>query len=422
MNFMEKEKQVRLGAEDFAVKAESARRHAQFHLYYGVAAQLQGFEGWEQGEMDDKPRVVYDLSGLPLFYDFPIRRGRSYLGFIRIAANKALGDSVVSTYVMWPRWDVDAAQKKLEKWAKEKYPKDTIKSVKLVCYSYPKLALSAELASPKGDIELLLIDIGDFTEIVPRPEPIKKELGQVPYSLLNKIPEERVKAGPKIWDKINLETEKLFKKESKLEPARMYNLAPRERLKVIAKVFIDIMPKPDIPPEPIQWHEQKMINYCCHHDGYHRCFCLHPEEKPFNSAIASTQMVLCYWRYCYSQNEIAHFIIDDNLDPDYLSYGVLVFLLDFTHNCFDVGYSDAVNLGSCKIELRNRRPFLLGGLGGHTRVCAGGHWWNIVEPLKTNWLYIFDPSGPGAEYWERFDHVYHAWMITLGREAIPTGY
>lgn len=351
MSFMEKEKQIHLGSRDFAVEVKSARLHAQFHLYSGIAARFRGLEGWERGRMIDRPMVIYDLSGLPLFYDFPVRRGRLYTGFIRTSANKVLGDSVVSTQVTQPGWDIRAARNKLQKLVKEKYPRDAIRRIRLVCYSYPKLALSAELVSTGRQTKTLLMDIGDFTEILPEPGLIKEKLGQVPYSLLNEIPEEWEKVRPEIWNKVNQELEDLFKRENILEPVRMYTLLPAERLKVIDRIIIK--------PKLIELYTERVLDFCSHSGNCrdHECFCLHPQENNVHCARASAQMMLCYWRYNYSQHEIAQAygaLDNQGTAPSDIVPG----LESLTNNCFDATRYNTANWGTCENEINERRPCL----------------------------------------------------------------
>lgn len=417
MDFMKKERQVRLGSGDLVVKTESARLHAQFHLYCCIAARFQGFEGWERGRMVSRPTVIYDLSGLPLFYDFPVRRGRSYLGFIRTSANKALGDPVISANVMLPGWDIDTAREKLQKLVKEKYPTDALKRIRLVCYSYPKLALSAELVSRRKETKSVLMDVGDFTEIKLKPGRIEEELGQVPYSLLNEVPEERVKDGPKTWDKMTQEVEEFYSKESRLEPARMYALAPKERLGIIDKAILEIV-------QPIPWYTKKVLDFCCHSGGCkdHECFCLHPQTNSVHCARASGQMMLCYWRYCDSQHEIA--VAFDAPDNHATSpHKIVPGLEELTNNCFVATRIPTVNWNTCKGEINERRPFM-SCVPGHARACAGVKWWNIwlVLQPQPRYLYIFDPWPPntGAIYWENFNATNYSTsyaMYTLVRKT-----
>jgi hypothetical protein len=418
MEFMKKEKKMRLGAGALAVKAESAGRNAQFHLYSAVAARFQGFEGWEMGRMASRPTVVYDLSGLPLFYDFPVRRGRSYLGFIRTAANKALGDPVVSTNVMSPGWDMNTAKSELRKLVRKKYPKETLRGIRLVCYSYPKLALSANLVSRGRKARTILMDVGDFTEIKAEPGRAKEELGQVAYSLLDEVPDERAKAGPKVWDKTTEEVEKLFRKENQLEPKRMYKVAAKKRLEVIDKAV------PKFVVKPLPWFFQKVLDFCCHSGGCkdHECFCLHPQENNVHCARASAQMMLCFWRYCYSQHEIAvAFDAPDNqgTSPNKIVPG----LEELTHYCFDSTRVAIASWNSCKNEINARRPFM-SCIWGHARACAGVKWWNIwpISIPQPRYLYIFDPWPPnvGAIYWENFNTTNYSTsygMYTLVRKT-----
>jgi len=399
MSFMDKEKRAHLGAQDFAVKAENARLHAQFHLYSVVSARSRGVERWEQGRMAARPTVIYDLSGLPLFYDFPVRRGRAYAGFIRTTANKVLGDPVVSTQVTPLGWDMRVARNELGKLLQEKYPGYSTRRIRLVCYSYPKLALSAELVSPRRETKTVLMDVGDFTEIPSEPGPIREELGQVAYSLLDEIPEERQKVGPEIWTKVNRDVEELFRKEERLDPARVYRLPPRERLEVIEKTFVEL--------ELITVYTQKVLDFCCHSGVCkdHECFCLHPQENNVHCARASAQMMLCYWRYCYSQHEIAqaYGVPDDEGTPP----GVIVPGLEsLTNNCFDATRHGIADWATCENEIKERRPFM-SCTWTHARACAGTKKWKIwiVNMPQPRYLYIFDPWPPnvGAIYWENFN-------------------
>jgi hypothetical protein len=398
MSFMGKEKRGHLGSRDFAVKAENARLHAQFHLYSVVSNRARGVEGWERGRIG-RPTVIYDLSGLPLFYDFPVRRGRVYAGFIRTAANRVLGDPVVSTQVTSLGWDMRIARNELGKLLQGKYPEYSTRRTRLVCYSYPKLALSAELVSPREETKTVLMDVGDFTEIPPEPGPIREELGQVPYSLLNEIPEEQEKVGPDNWTKVNRDVEELFRKEGRLDPAYVYKLPPRERLEVITKTFVEL--------ELITLYTQRVLDFCCHSGDCkdHECFCLHPQENEVHCARASAQMMLCYWRYCYSQHEIAQAfgVPDDQGTPP----GAIVPGLEsLTNNCFDATRHGIADWATCENEIKERRPFM-SCKWGHARACAGTEKWNIwiANTPQPRQLYIFDPWPPnvGAVYWENFN-------------------
>lgn len=415
MSYMEREKQVRLGSRDLAVRAENARRHAQLHLYSGIAARSRGVEGWERSRVAARPMVIYDLSGLPLFYDFPVRRGRLYTGVIRTPANKALGDSVVSTQVTPPGWDMRVARNELQRLMGKKHPRHAVRKISLVCYSYPKLALSAELVSPRRETMTLLMDVGDFTEISPEPGPIQEELGQVPYSVLNEIPEERVKGGPEIWNKVNQEVEDLFRRENELEPSRMYTLVPAERLRVIDTVITK--------RKLIQLYTERVLDFCCHGGGCrdHECFCLHPQENSVHCARASAQMMLCYWRYCYSQQQIAqaYGVPVDQLTP---ASAIVPGLESLTNNCFDATRHNTANWANCENEINERRPFM-SCTPGHARACAGTKKWNIwiVNTPQPRYLYIFDPwpSNTGAIYWENFNTTTYSTsygMYTLVRK------
>jgi hypothetical protein len=413
MTFMEMGRKDRLGSRDLAVEAEKARGHAQFHLYSVLSVRARGVEGWERGRIGARPTVIYDLSGLPLFYDFPVRRGRVYAGFVRTVANKALGTPVVSTQVTPPGWDMQTARRELEKLVQRKYRQYSPRRIRLVCYSYPKLGLSAELVSPGRKSRTLLMDVADFTEIAPEPGAVREELGQVPYSLLDQIPEDRERAGPEIWTKVNRDVEEVFKQEKKLDPAQLYRLRPGERLGVIDTVFER--------RELITLYSQKILDFCCHSNECkdHECFCLHPQENNVHCARAAAQMMLCYWRYCYSQHEIAqaYDVTDTQLTP---VSAVVPGLESLTNNCFDATLDWSVGWSECAGEIGARRPFM-SCVPGHARACAGTKQWNlwIMNAPRPRYLYIFDPWPPdtGAVYWEDFNATTYLCMFTLVRRT-----
>ncbi len=413
MSFMEKEKRIRLKSKDFSVEAESAKLHALHHLYSGVTAQFSGFQGWERGRIKARPVVIYDLSGLPLFYDFPINRGRYNVGFIRTAANKALGDPVISSQVTPPGWNMRTAREKLQKLIQKKYPRSKPRRIRLVCYSYPKLALSVDLIFQRKDAKTLLMDVSDFTEIPTEPlEKIEKS-GKVAYSMLSKITEEKEKKGPKTWNKMNNGVVELFRKEKRLDPKKLYKLKPEKRFATIKRVIDDYA--------IMTMYTEKTLDFCCHSGDCkdHECFCLHPQENGVHCTRASSQMVLCFWRYCYSQHEIAQAfgVEDDELTPWASVAGGLESL---TNNCFNANLDYSVSWADCVNEIDNRRPFLSDD-GGHTRVCPGYKKWNmwIVGTTQPRYLQIYDPwpVGTGAIYWENFNTANYAWNGTLARRT-----
>jgi hypothetical protein len=413
MDFIDREKRRRLASRELRVPAQDANLLAQFHLYSGVASRARGFEGLERNKLPVRPQIIYDLSGLPLFYDFPTRKGRGQAGFIRIAANKVLGAPVVSTQVNPPGWDMSVARARFDRLLETKYGEYTRRITRLVCYSYPKLALSAELVSPDGHARMVLMDVGDFSEIPPEPGPIREALGQIPYSVLNEITEQREQEGPEVWNVMDREVKDLFRREEVLQPARLYQLAPEKRLDVISNRFVEL--------ELLRLFSQKVLDYCCHSGPCrdHECFCLHPQENGVHCARASAQMMLCWWRYCFSQHQIAQaFGVQDNqLTP---VGAVVPGLESLTNNCFDATMHWPTDWSICWDEISERRPFM-SCVPGHARACAGAKRWNlwIYGLPQPRWLYIFDPWPPnvGAISWENYNTANHMCMYTLKRRT-----
>jgi hypothetical protein len=414
MSFMDKGKRADLASRDLAVKPEMARLHAQFHLYSVIASESRGVMGWARGRIAARPVTIYDLSGLPLFYDFPVRRGRLFEGFVRATANKVLGDPAVSTHVSPLGWDMQVARGQLGKLLEKKYSEYSTRRIRLACYSYPKLALSAELISPTGDIRTVLMDVADFTEIPFEPREDLKELGQVPYSYLDKIPEERRREGPETWTKVDESVVELFERDKRLDPAHVYELPPGERLEVIQRVFVEL--------ELVKLYTERVLDFCCHSGACkdHECFCLHPQENSVHCARASAQMMLCYWRYCFSQHEIAQAYGAPDNQGTY-PHQIVPGLESLTNNCFNATQHGVADWTGCEDEIKERRPFM-SCTWTHARACAGTKKWNywIYGTPQPRYLYIFDPWPPnvGAVYWENFNTASSDYSTDYGRYTL----
>jgi hypothetical protein len=259
----------------------------------------------------------------------------------------------------------------------------------------------------------LLMDVADFTEVAMEPAKAGKVSGQVALSVLGQVPHTQEKRRANAWGKVDAGVKELLKKAPALLPERLAKVPRSGRLKAIDLGFAEI--------GPIELYRERIIDFCCHDNDCrdHECFCLHPQENSVHCTRASSQMVLCFWRYCYSQHDVAQaFGVDDTDLTPWSS--VAPGLNDLTHDCFEAALNYSVTWGDCTSEIDNRRPFLSDD-GGHTRACAGYRsWrlWPVGQPLP-RYLYIFDPWPPnvGAIYWENFSTSSYAWIGTLVRRT-----
>jgi hypothetical protein len=369
----------------------------------------RGTQGWVNSKIHSSPQTIYDISGVPLFYDFIVYRGRNRQGNIRVAANKALGDPIISTQVNPLGWNREKAREELENLVRRRYNGFSVRSTKFVCYSYPKIALMAEIVSGRRTGKILM-DVGDFTEIPMEPGPYREMLGQIPYSLLSVIPEEVERENTEVWQKKDLNIREMFTRERVLEPKRFYKLEEAERLSITAELFEFIKP-----------YTERTLDYCCHSGGCydHDCYCGHPQENSVHCARAAAQDMLCYWRYCYTQHEIAqaYGVSDTSLTP---VTAVVPGLESLTNNCFNATHHGTVNWSTCENEIQERRPFM-SCVPGHARSCAGTKEWNlwVLNTPQPRYLHIYDPWPPnvGAIYWENFNTTNHMCMFTLVRRT-----
>lgn len=395
---MDEDTRKMVESPDLAISGDNGRIHALYALYMGVGANLRGFSGWEKARIAARPRIVYDLGGPPVFYDFPLRIGKR-VGFIRTAANKLYGNPIISMHVNPPLWNLEESRKTLRRLAREQYPLHVVASIRLVCYCYPKLGLLAHLRAPEGENDTsILLDI-EHQALVPQ-KPEGTNLGQAVYSLLRRFTRTDYAVNPKAWERAHASIKEFFQAQKNLKEANYYRLAPRKRLAILRKVF-----------DPAQ---QKVVTFCCHSDltHYHcqQClsFCRHYQEKLWTCAPTSGQMLLCYWRYCFSQDEIAKAMKCDGegTDPKNIPPGMQL----LTHDYFSCTMLTNEDWKVCTGEIDNRRP-LMSCVEGHARACGG-----YGQTANFRYLYIFDPADTGGICWETFPTPHFAAQFTFIRK------
>ena len=122
------------------VHPEHAARHAAAHLHIGVFTNTPGMTTWRGANLGELT-TIYDLNGLPLFYDFPVLSPQcEQVGTVRASASRVLGVPVVTTYIGGSRWNTSAAALWAHKFVEDELKSRIIES-KPVCYAYPKLGI-----------------------------------------------------------------------------------------------------------------------------------------------------------------------------------------------------------------------------------------------------------------------------------------
>ena len=166
----------------------------------------------------------------------------------------------------------------------------------------------------------------------------------------------------------------------------------------------------------IKINATKQLQFCTHYNyneaRSHHCFVLHAQQVNDYCAVATCQMILCYYRYYYTQGQIAPalgYTAGSGCPPDQSAgYEQL------SCNHLDATYDTSPTWEEARDQINALHP-LKSRIPGHARACAGySYVWWLCDGIKDKKLYIYDPwpwnadyKLGGAVYWEDWDSVTH---------------
>lgn len=369
--------------KEYLLAPARAAAHAAARLHFGVASSLPGLAGWRGANLDAHT-TVYDLNGQPLFYDLPVTGpDGAPLGMVRASAATPLGDPVLSVYLGAVRWSVSRATRQATEVVTREYKGQVLKAT-LVCYAYPKLGVAVEWKKARGSPQRTIFDISDFSVV---PEAVGQDLrGPGAVSLYDSIPEPAVVPaieGFRLHDKLVAEVEK--RSALKLDK----RLGPRDFEKIQASV-VGI----------IQMWTTRILTFCSHAYS-HECFFLHGQETSVWCTVATGQMMLDFWRYYYSQTQIASAMGTGSGGTGWT--GEENGFKSLTNNHFDSKSDFSPTFDKAKAEINANRPFDY-SYSYHSMACAGYSEQNVylvgTQPVKQVYLYDPWPVSKGAIRWE----------------------
>jgi hypothetical protein len=382
------------------ISKDDLLEHVSLSLLRNSTAGIPAIMDWVKGGVKKEPLVIFDINGTPLFYDYTIKKGVDTLGTVRASASRILGSPVIA-YEIGPRyWDFESADRKLIPKVKKEYQRLKILSTKLVCYSYPKLGVMFEMADEQGMQKRLIFDIADYS-LIPEKPPKPGIEGAYAWSFYDSLPEDVRKLRLKRYDqsdKWRREMPEKIRKDLKISRT----LTPFINIKdLICKIKINVT---------------KQLQFCTHYNynesRSHHCFVLHAQQVNDYCAVATCQMILCYYRYYYAQNDIApalSYSSGSGCPPDQSAgYEQL------SCNHLDATYDTSPTWEKARDQIDALHP-LKSGISGHARACAGySYVWWLCDGVKDKKLYIYDPwpwnadyKLGGAVYWEDWDSITH---------------
>lgn len=366
----------------YLVAPEHAASLAMAHVHIGVASRLPGLAGW-RGVHLDAPATIHDLNEQPLFYDFPvIAANGGEIGVVRAAAATPLADPVVSTYLGPAPWSVSRATDRATEVVTHEYGGQVLRTL-LVCYAYPKLGIAVGWKKARGRTRRTIFDIGDLSVV---PEAVERDMrGSGPYSFYAHLPEEAVARGIQrygLHEKLAAE----FEKQSgrKLGPKMERRDFDVVQVAVIAQLK--------------RWNN-RLLTFCSHSYS-HECFVMHGQETYWWCVVATGQMMLDFWRYNFTQTQIAaamNTVSGTDWSDEEDGFESL------TADQFDSRSDFSPTFLKVREEIDANRPFDY-SYSYHSMACAGYSERNINligrAPVKQVYLYDPWPVGVGTIRWE----------------------
>jgi hypothetical protein len=376
---------------------ENLHEHASLAILRDAKVEVAGAAGWLRGRLRKEPVEIFDINGTLLFVDFPVVVGGEIAGHVRTAASGVIGNPVVALEFGPRHWDFEAAARKLAPRVRKAFPRTTVSEPLLVCYSYPKLGVMFTVKGEQGPVRVVY-DVADLSPIPERTDQDGRE-GAVAWSFYDSLTDAERRAR--------------LKRFNAAEEARLGIAAKARREIVAARTLVSVA---DLVAFRWQRTATKLLQFCSHyaytHARGHHCFSLHGQQVNDYCAVATCQMILCYYRYYFTQDQIAPACgynagsgCPADQSPGYES-------MSCDH--IDATFDSAPTWAKGRDQIDLLRPFK-SGVPGHARACAGYS--------RTTWLfggtvdeklYIYDPwpwnadfALAGAITWEDWGAISH---------------
>ncbi|HEX5760621.1 MAG TPA: C39 family peptidase [Thermoanaerobaculia bacterium] len=390
------------------VDRERAREHALLALRRDWAAGMQKDEAWRGGELDPDPIVLHDLNGWPLFHEFLLRRGERVVGSVKTAASQVLGAPVLTVEEGPLGWDPDRAFHEAMERARRLVPDAEIVGRELICYSFPKIGVRLDLADREGGEDRrrsLIFDAADFS-LVRRFGADELE-GQAAYSFYQEVALPRAERNLRRFEAEDRELEEVRRRDGDLLTAALAEVDLARVRRALA---------PELRFEFLPLYSSRVLKYgprCNPHD----CFMLYAQQTNVYCAVATGQMILDFYRWPYTQDEIAAAM---GTGPGGTgNAGQEAGYESLTRKCMEATYDTSAQWAEAKAEIDANRP-VKSGVPNHARACAGWKRQNFsltgTEPKR--WLRIYDPwpwnedlCQGGKVVWEEWDSIEHTNFI-----------
>lgn len=356
----------------------------------GIGAEFDGLTIAQRGT------PIHDINGALLFYRLALSRGKAGAGYVDIAVNEVMGEPLVAV-ASGAVWDEKALVRAGAAMARKCLRKLSYDTVRFVAYSFPKLALQFL----SNGAEVLMLELHTW-----------KEVPQVRYG-------ERRPMEPGNFERWSLLEE--LPKDIRLARARTFRkrLAVWDRPK-LRRVNLSVIDADSrlVAAIKIRLFDTRELHYSQRDADHHVCYELRGQQTDVWCVAASTEMLLNFYRYHYSQVRLAQELGLGTLsDPNGLPYSrdgdVVTVIEDLSQNTLDATLTYNPSFSLFRNEILANRP-VISFVPGHSRTVAGYTRSLLVwfGALSFQGLLVYDPWPPNAGVitrWENFaTHTYRA--------------
>ena len=367
---------------EYSVKMRHAKNHALNHLHMAIYSKSLGTP-W-MGVRLAEPMPIYDMNSEPLFYDFPaVSSDGAQLGTVRASANRVIGEPVPSVFFGEPRADVGRAILGAQEIVRKKY-RGRMFGTRMVCYAYPKVGILVSWENRRGEGTQTLFDVGDLSVV---PESVESGLrGPGVWSVYDTISPRTVRRNVKRYGDYDKVLGKV-KRRSKLDLSQIHSIEDFQSVQSAVAVVV-------------AFFTTKIVTFCTHSYS-HECYRMHAQENGYYCVVATGQMILDFWRYYLTQNQIATAMGTTTGGTGYA--GEVNGLEALTCSHFDAASDMSPTFAKVKTEINANRPFDY-SYSYHAMACAGYRQQNIAlvgtTPVRSVYLYDPSPVNVGAIRWE----------------------
>jgi hypothetical protein len=414
------------------VSMEKATEHALFAVRNFWAHASRGLDGWDNVQLEKEPLVIHDLNGQMLFYEYCVMDAGTPLGLVKASASKLVGSAVPQIQVTPRSWDPALALKNSKEGTKSALPKAEIVDAQFVCYSYPKIGVCVKFNDPGVGEGTLIFDAASFN-LVDRFGDFGRD-GFASWSFYNDIALPQAESRENRWDCQDREVEALKDANARLMADISARVDRASIQKDLTRAHRDIIQREGGIAKPgliFKSTTEKVIQFgphCTTHD----CYRLLPQQKDDYCAVATGQMILDFYRYYYTQDQIATAMgyVPGGCGQD----GQIAGYETLSKKCLDASVDYSATWAKAAAEIDANRP-LKSGIPGHARACFGyraANIWIAGQP-RPLWLFLLDPWPPtklpkdpkynpcegGAITWEDWYAINHTNYIYVRHRTVP---